>query len=238
MIRRYMTEAVEWQRYQFLVYVFGVVLFAVGARIFIDAGLGADPLDVLVVGMDSHLHIGLGLCSSIVAVLFLLWWMVWNRKLPPLTPFVTTSAVGFLLDTFGAIEMRRYTVDLMPHLPFAIGEAQYDFGRFMAVIGGLIVCSYASALIIMSGIGIRIMDMVAITMVERLGWSFFRAKMTLEIGLFTAGWMLGGPLGITTLLFLVFVGPFIQPFMWMSQAYLGIPNKGLRPPKPAQVASV
>jgi hypothetical protein len=90
------------------------------------------------------------------------------------------------------------------------------------------MCSYASALIIMSGVGIRIMDLVAITMVERLGWSFFRAKMTLEVALFSVGWMLGGPIGVTTLMFLIFVGPFIQPFMWANSAYLGIPNHGIR----------
>ena len=240
MIKGYFTESFEWQRYQLLLYLVGVAMFAFGARIFIDAGLGTDPLDVLVVGMDAHLGVGLGVCSSLVAAFFLLWWMTWNRKLPPLAPFVTTAAVGFLLDVFGAVEMKKYTVDLMPALTLRIGDTQHEFGHVLAVVGGLVLCAYASALIIMSGIGIRIMDMVAITMVERLGWSFFRAKMTLEIALFSAGWILGGPLGITTLLFLLVVGPFIQPFMWVNQAYLGIPNKGLRlacPPRMAPVLS-
>ena len=228
MFRNFMTEQFDWKRYQLLLYSVGVGLFAFGARVFIDAGLGTDPLDVLVIGMNGHLSIGLGLCSSLVAGFFLAWWTLWNRRLPPLSPFVTTAVVGFMLDYFGAINIRQYTVDAIPSIPLSLAGEQYDLARFIAVIGALLLCSYASALIIMSGIGIRIMDLVAITMIERLGWDFFRAKMTLEIGLFTLGWLLGGPVGITTLLFLVFVGPFIQPFMTVNNAYLGIPNRGIR----------
>lgn len=230
MFRTYLTEQFEWRRYQLILYSFGVGLFAFGARMFIDAGLGTDPLDVLVIGMDRHLGVGLGLCSSLVAGFFLTWWTVWNRRLPPLSPFVTTAAVGFALDFLGAIHVRQFTVDAIPAMPLSFGGDRHEMGRYVAVIVGLLLCSYASALIIMSGIGIRIMDLVAITMVERLGWSFFRAKMTLEVGLFTLGWLLGGPMGVTTVLFLVLVGPFIQPFMWANNACFGIPNQGIRHP--------
>lgn len=237
MIKAYLSESFAWHRYQLLLYLLGVVLFAFGARVFLDTGLGADPLDVLVVGMDKHLGVGLGLCSSLVAAFFLLWWAAWNRQPPPLTPFVTTSAVGFLLDIFAALDMRRYTVGALMPLEVNFGSLQFDLGHLFAVICALVLCAYASALIIMSGVGIRIMDLVAITIVERMGWSFFKAKMTLEIGLFSFGWMLGGPIGITTVLFLIFVGPFIQPFMWANERYIGIPNHGLRKSQSRMVRS-
>ena len=227
-VRNYLNEPLNWRRYQMLVYSAGIVLFSLGAKCFIDAGLGTDPLDVLVIGMNAHLGLGLGVCSSIVAIVFLVWWMTWNRKLPPLSPFVSTAAVGFLLDFWNAIELERFTIGALPVVDFQLFGHAVNFNAVALDVVALLACSYASALIIMSGIGIRIMDLVAITMIEKWGWSFFRAKMTLEVALFTSGWLLGGPMGITTVLFLIFVGPFIQPFMWVNSRYLSIPNHGIK----------
>ena len=227
-IREYLNEPLNWRRYQTLVYCAGIVLFSLGAKCFIDAGLGTDPLDVLVIGMNIHLGLGLGMWSSIVAIAFLAWWMIWNRKLPPLSPFVSTAAVGFLLDFWNAIQLQRFTIGALPILDIELFGRTVNLSAIGLDVVALLSCSYASALIIMSGIGIRIMDLVAITMIEKWGWSFFRAKMTLEVGLFTSGWLLGGPMGITTVLFLVLVGPFIQPFMWVNATYLRIPNHGIK----------
>jgi hypothetical protein len=208
-------------------YIFGIVLFSLGAKGFIDAKLGTDPLDVLVIGMNRHLGVGLGICSSLVAVTFLVWWMLWNRKLPPLTPFVSTAAVGFLLDFWNAIRLEQYTIGAVPVQIVQIFGATVNLWAIVLDVISLLTCAYASSIIIMSGIGIRIMDLVAITMIERWGWAFFRAKMVLEISLFMSGWLLGGPMGITTVLFLFLVGPFIQPFMWMNATYLNLPNHGI-----------
>lgn len=92
---------------------------------------------------------------------------------------------------------------------------------------GLILCAYSSALIIMSGIGIRIMDLVVLTMVSKWSWSFTKAKMIIEIGIFSIGWLLGGPFGVGTIAFLLVIGPLIQPFMNMNAKRLSLKNYGL-----------
>jgi len=141
---------------------------------------------------------------------------------------VSTAAVGFLLDFWNAIQLQRFTMGALPVFDIDLFGRTVNLSAVGLDVVALLTCAYASSLIIMSGIGIRIMDLVAITMIEKWGWSFFRAKMTLEVGLFTSGWLLGGPMGITTVLFLVLVGPFIQPFMWVNATYLSIPNHGIK----------
>ncbi|HRC84164.1 MAG TPA: hypothetical protein PK413_00990, partial [Thermoanaerobaculia bacterium] len=126
------------------------------------------------------------------------------------------------------LRLERFGIEALPALPIQVrGEVISLSGVGLDVVA-LLACSYASALIIMSGIGIRIMDLVALTMMERWGWSFFRSKMVLEVGLFLSGWALGGPMGFTTLAFLFLVGPFIQPFMWANAKYLNLPNHGVK----------
>jgi uncharacterized protein len=211
MLREYLR--LKWLPRQIVMYFLGCLVFSVGAKFFIDSKLGTDPLDVLVIGINQHVRLGMGICSSAVAGFFLLWWTVWNRRIPPLTPFFTTAAVGFLIDLWTYLGISDYTVRV--------------FSSYPMLLAGLLMCAYGSSLIIMSGIGIRIMDLVALTMIKEWGWSFFRAKMTVEIGLFTAGWALGGPMGIATVMFLVCVGPLIQPCMALNRRLLQLPNFGM-----------
>nr|BFE95226.1 hypothetical protein GCM10020185_57620 [Pseudomonas brassicacearum subsp. brassicacearum] len=100
-----------------------------------------------------------------------------------------------------------------------LGLGEYLIARmneYTLLATGLMLCAYSSALIIMSGIGIRIMDLVVLTMVSKWGWSFTKAKMIIEIGIFSSGWLLGGPFGVGTIAFLLVIGPLIQPFMNMN----------------------
>ncbi|KND56847.1 putative membrane protein [Candidatus Paraburkholderia schumanniana] len=144
----------HWNATQVLMYCLGCLVFSFGAKFFIDGRLGTDPLDVLVTGLNHHLHAGMGSCFSLVAGIFLAWWTLWNRRIPPLTPFVTSAAVGFLIDLWTWLAITSgMTAALSPYLIL-----------FM----GLFLCAYGSSLIIMSGIGIRIMDLVALTMIREL----------------------------------------------------------------------
>lgn len=213
-MKKYFSEQVEGNFNQYMTYLIGCFVFSIGAKFFIDSHLGTDPLDVLCIGMTKHMPMTIGIASGIVAFIFLLTWSILNRKAPPLTPFFTTFSVGLLIDFWGWIELHRYTTPLL--------------NNYVMMIIAVMLCAYASSLIIMSGIGIRIMDLVAITMMQKLDWSFFRSKMFLEIILFGSGWMLGGPVGIGTLAFLVGVGPFIQPFMVLNESRFKMNNYGLK----------
>lgn len=194
-------------------YLIGCFGFSLGAKFFIDSNLGVDPLDVLNIGLAQLLHITIGIASGMVAILFLTIWSLWNRRWPPLTPFVTMFLVGNLIDLWNLLDIGRIFKPLLPAVPM--------------LIMGLIICSYASAFIIMSGIGIRIMDLLVITMMLKWGWSFFIGKLLLEVGLCLSGWLLGGPVGVATIAFICLVGPLIQPFMLLNRWLLALPNHGL-----------
>ncbi|ROM62502.1 hypothetical protein BK653_27320 [Pseudomonas brassicacearum] len=203
----------SFKRDQMLMYLVGVCCFSVGAKCFIISQLGTDPLDVLIISIDKILMLGMGMCSAIVSLFFLTWWMLWNKKYPPISPFITTTLTGLLIDLWSALGLGEYLTLRM--------------NEYTLLATGLILCAYSSALIIMSGIGIRIMDLVVLTMVSKWGWSFTKAKMIIEIGIFSTGWLLGGPFGVGTIAFLLVIGPLIQPFMTMNTRRLSLKNYGL-----------
>lgn len=203
----------RFQKRRIAVYLLGCLCFSLGAKFFIDSHLGVDPLDVMVIGIVQHIGLTIGIVSGAVAISFLALWSAWNRRRPPLSPFITMTLVGSLIDLWNLVGLEQVTMQALP--PFGL----------LAV--ALIFASYGSSLIIMSGIGIRIMDLVAITVVEKWRWPFYAAKLMFEVFFFTTGWLLGGPIGIGTAAFLCVVGPFIQPLMWANNRFLRMPNYGI-----------
>lgn len=199
--------------YQFYIYIVGCFLFSFGAKFFIDSNLGTDPLDVMVIGIVQHIGLTIGIVSGLVSILFLGIWSLWNKKRPPISPFITMFLIGSLIDLWNYLKVEELTTAL--------------FQPYLLLIFAVLFASYGSSLIIMSGIGIRIMDLVAITMVEKLKWHFFYAKMSLEVFFVVSGLLLGGPFGIGTFAFLLFVSPSIVLFMTLNERFLKIPNIGL-----------
>jgi uncharacterized membrane protein YczE len=207
-----------------VLYLAGCVLFSLGIKMFIDSGLGTDPLHAMIIGIVQTIDrplVGVGVVESVLTLGFLLVWMVWNKRLPPLMTFVTMAAVGFLVDLWNALDLERWTTAMADPLPL--------------MVLALLSVSYASALIIMSGIGIRVMDLLAITFVRRLGWHFLWAKLSFEASFVLLAVPFGGPVGLGTLAFVLIVGTLIPPMMWASSRYLGFGNYGMsQPPFPVR----
>ncbi len=197
-------------------YLAGCVLFSLGVKLFIDAGLGVDPLHSMVIGIVRAVDlpfVRVGLVASLVTAALLAVWSLWNRRLPPLGTFLSMALVGSLVDLWDLAGLERWTTVLLTPAPM--------------MLAGLLLDAYASALIIMGGIGIRVMDLVAIAAARRWGWPFLAGKMGLELGFFAAALALGGPIGPGTVAFLCVVAPFIPSFMWANEKFLRLPNHGL-----------
>jgi uncharacterized protein len=200
------------------VYLTGCVCFSLGVKLFIDADLGVDPFHAMTLGLVKVIdvpYLQVGFMDGSITLAMLIVWMAWNKRLPPVSTFVTMVLVGGLIDLWNWLDIEAVTRNLGSSvLPMLIG---------------LVLDAYGSALIIMSGIGIRVVDLVALTMVKRLGWRFYQAKLSLEAGFLAIGWLLGGPVGIAAVAFVLVVGPFVEPLIWANQRFLKLPDYGLRP---------
>ena len=198
---------------QYVLYLAGCLLFSLGASCFIASNLGTDPLDVLSLGLRKHLGVTIGMAQGGFAAACLVVWALWNKRAPILSPFVTFAFCGSLIDiwiwTSAAQQLHLSPVGLLGV--------------------GVTLCAYGSSLIIMSGIGIRSMDLVAITMTQKWRLPFWLCKGLMELLLLASGWLLGGPVGVGTITFLVCVGWLIQPLMVLNERLLQMTNYGLRP---------
>jgi hypothetical protein len=201
---------------QYLLYFAGCVLFSLGVKMFIDADLGTDPLHAMIIGIVETIDtpfVKIGSVESLITIGMLVIWTVWNRRFPPLMTFVTMALVGYLIDLWNVLHLEQWTTAWLAPMPL--------------MLAALLIDAYASALIIMSGIGIRVMDLMAISFVRKLGWKFLWAKLLFELGFVATALLFGGPVGMGTVGFLVIVGTLIPPMMWANGRFMGLPNYGL-----------
>lgn len=200
------------------IYLLGCLLFSIGANFFIYSALGTDPLDVFALGMvDTFDFMTVGIAQVSFALVCLALWSLWNKRRPILSPLITFALCGTLIDIFMGKRI-RVGDNYASHVPLS---------PWPLMICGVFLCAFGSALIIMSGVGIRSMDLLAITVVQKTSLPFWAAKGIMEVVLLTVGWLLGGPVGWGTVFFLLFVGWLIQPLMWFNAKYLGMANRGL-----------
>lgn len=196
---------------KYWLYLAGCLAFSCGAYLFIHSDLGTDPLDVFALGLMGHIPITVGIAQTAVAMICLAIVAAWTRTRPLLAPMFTFFFCGSVIDLLRWEDPARL---------LAVGPpGQLILGTFL--------CAYGSALIIMSGFGIRAIDLLALTVRARWNWPFWAAKGLIESGLMISGFLMGGPLGIGTAGFLVGVDLLIQPFIQANVRFLRLPNFGL-----------
>jgi uncharacterized membrane protein YczE len=209
-------------RRRYSTYIGGCLLFSSGATFFIYSRLGTDPLDTFSLGLLRHVPLTIGIAQAIVAAICIAIWSTWNRRRPVISPFITFFFCGSVIDVLRAVGAAGWV----------------PAPRFVDMLFGVVLCAYGSALIIMSGVGIRAMDLVVITMTMRWRWPFWISKTSTETVLLVTGFVMGGPVGIGTLCFLAFVDTLIQPMMWFNGRVLRMHNLGLPTANVPQLAPV
>ncbi|WP_432158263.1 YczE/YyaS/YitT family protein [Streptomyces sp. bgisy153] len=196
------------RRNNHLLHPAGCLVFSGGAYLFIHSDLGTDPLDVFSLGLMRHLPVTVGVSQTLVAVVCLVVVAAWTREKPLVAPLFTFFFCG------GVIDLLRWS-DPARALPVP------SAGLLACAV---LLCAYGSALIIMSGFGIRAVDALALTMTSRWNWPFWTAKGLVEASLMVSGFLMGGPLGIGTVCFLVGVDLLIQPLIRAHSKAFRIPR--------------
>ena len=159
----------------------------------IRATLGNAPWDVLHQGMAIHLPITIGQAVILMSLVVLLFWIP-LRELPGLGTIANSFAVGLTADL---------TLSLLD-APDAMWQ------RSLLMVGGIVLNALATALYIGSQFGPGPRDGLMTGLHRRTGVSIRTVRTGLEVGVVAIGWLLGGVVGIGTVLYALAIGPLVQ----------------------------
>jgi len=78
------------------------------------------------------------------------------------------------------------------------------------MLGGVVTIAIGSGLYLASDLGPGPRDGLMTGLHVRFGWSIRRARMSIELIVLVAGYLLGGTIGLGTIVFALAIGPLVQ----------------------------
>lgn len=171
----------------------GLILYGVGCAMTVEAGLGVDPWTVLAEGLSIHTGIGIGWIANILGFFVLLLWIPLRQK-----PGVGTIANILLVGT-----SMQVVLWVFPPVSGVVAQ-------FAVLLGGIVVVAVASGLYIGAHFGPGPRDGLMTGMHRRLGWPIWTCRAIVELTVLAIGWLLGGTVGIGTVLFAFLIGPLVH----------------------------
>jgi uncharacterized membrane protein YczE len=179
----------------------GLVLCGVAFSLPIQAGLGVDPWDVLHLGIASRTGIPVGTVSVLVGLVVLIGWIPLRERVG-IGTIANTLIIGAVIDV------------VLPHLPAADDRVT----RWTMLLGGLALAGPGIGLYIGARLGPGPRDGI-MTGIARWGHSIRVVRTGIELIALLFGWLLGGTVGVGTVLFAVTIGP--NAHYWLDRFDMG-----------------
>jgi uncharacterized membrane protein YczE len=183
----------------------GLVLYGVSMALMVRSSLGVMPWDVLHQGLSRRLGWSLGSVTIVVGALVLLAWIP-LRERPGLGTLSNVVVVGLAVDAVLAL------------LPAPGGLA----GRAAFAAAGILLNGVATAAYIGVRLGPGPRDGLMTGLVRRTGGPLGPIRTAIEVTVVLTGWLLGGTLGVVTVLYALSIGPLV---------HLLLPRFALTPPE-------
>jgi uncharacterized protein len=173
----------------------GLFLFAVGIVMTINANIGLAPWDVFHQGLSNVLGITMGQASIIVGVVVVG------------VDFFAGERIGW--GTLGNMVFIGLFIDFLM-LNNLIPEMQLFIAGVFQMVAGLFVIGIASVLYIGAGMGCGPRDGLMVALLKKTGRSVSLIRGILEGGALVCGWLLGGTVGLGTVITALLTGPMVQ----------------------------
>jgi len=177
----------------FILLCLGLSLFGFGESLLIHSTIGVSPWTVLAEGLSLKLHWSIGFATFIVSVLVLSAWIFLKQK----------PGLGTLLNIIiiaGMIDLSLFLFDFSTN--------NFLLNVLTGILGVLFV-GLGSGIYLIANLGPGPRDglMTGLQRITKFPIAWVRASI--EISVVILGWILGGTVGIGTLIFAFGIGPAV-----------------------------
>lgn len=192
--------AIRW-----LFFFIGIMFIGLGIALTIRGQrYGVGSWDVLHIGMFYHFGLSVGAWSIIIGLVIIALTAILLKRLPRIGTFMNMIFCGVFLDFFNSILPAAHT-------PLT------QFGCFVLGIVGIAV---GCGVYVSTNLGEGPRDSLMMIAVEKLHVSITVARTAMEIFAAGLGYIMGGPVGIGTIIMVFALGPIIQVVLPVTRRIL------------------
>lgn len=170
------------------VLAFGIALTIKGQR------YGVGSWDVLHVGLFNTFGLTIGMWSIILGLLIIIISSFVLRELPKIGTIANMLLTGTFIDLFNSLIPNVHTAGI----------------QLLYFILGVIILGIGDAIYIAAGLGAGPRDSLMLIAVDKMKLSITVARTAMEFIVAVVGYLIGGPIGLGTVIMVFALGPVIQ----------------------------
>lgn len=179
----------------------GLAGYGLSMAVMVRAGLGLDPWDVFHQGLARHTGMSLGVATAVVGVAVLLAWIPLRNR-PGIGTVANVVVIAITVDAALAV------LPAPQSLPVQV----------CWMVGAVVLNAFSTVLYVGAGLGPGPRDGLMTGLVVRTGLSVRLVRTAIEATVLLSGWLLGGTVGVGTLVYAFGIGPLVQFFVWATPA--------------------
>ncbi|MHA6624041.1 membrane protein YczE [Pseudonocardia sichuanensis] len=174
----------------------GLALYGVSMAMQIRSGLGLNPWDVLHEGVAVQTPLTFGTITAITGIVVLLLWIPLRQR-PGIGTVANVAVIAVVVD----LALAAFPApDALP-------------ARIALLVGGVALNGLATAAYVGARLGPGPRDGLMTGFAARTGRSVRLVRTVIEVVVLSTGWLLGGTVGVGTVLYAVAIGPLTQAFL-------------------------
>lgn len=187
----------------------GLTVAHLGVTLFLQADMGSDPFNVLIQGLYrffpwpefmTHGNVHVGVSFLIILVL-----LVVDRSYIQIGTLLCMILGGPIIDVF--------TLVLGP----VIHSQSPVLLRLLSLVLGCVILAFGMTIVIKSQAGTGPNDLVAVVISDKTRKKFGTVRIVVDVSFALLGFLLGGTLGLGTIVCACLVGPTAQKFFPLSE---------------------
>ncbi|WP_232735784.1 YczE/YyaS/YitT family protein [Alteribacter populi] len=190
--------------FRWSIYIIGLIIMSIGISFIIKAELGSSPWDVLHIGLTEQFGLTIGSWTIIMGFFTLVTAAFLLKEWPKAGAYLNMILVGVFVD------LNLLILQTPPNLP----------GQATMLVTGIFIMGFGIGLYISPRCGAGPRDSFMLAVSQKTGMTVSRVRGLMEIVVLGAGWYLGGPVFVGTILFCLTIGPITGVCLTACQSWM------------------
>lgn len=180
---------------RFFIVILGSIIMSLGISFYLKAGYGADPLSVFISGLANKIGVSYGQASASFMLMLAVLIFFLDKKRLGIGTILNAILVGFFVYFFMLFDI------------YALLSAAY---APVILVAGIVVTGIGLGVYISAGLGEGASDAMMIFLHNKFNLQIRWVRMIMDLFYLILGALLGGQLGIGTVLSMLFTGIIID----------------------------
>ena len=178
---------------------FGLTLFGLGEGLLIVSFTGASPYSVLAQGISLHTNLSVGMCTFLISVVVLIFWIPLDQK-PGVATILNALIIAIVIDLC---------------IKYVPTPSNY-YNQLILAVFSVVTVGIGGGIYLVANLGAGPRDGLMIGLQKKTNLPIALVRATLEITVVSVGWYLGGIVGVGTLLFAFGIGPCVALGLYLT----------------------